>query len=308
MLAASPLRTSSISARTRPRRTRPTKRRAPPLAARRDSDGGRVRSLNDLASLDDDDDAERPGAYAFVNRDGSYNNSIDNLLDEQESAPWVTRAMHWLTALTACGWPPLKGGANASLVEIRRSDLGGCGVFARRAIERHVTVGEYPGVRRSLRDYLDKCERTEGRTQVYGVMCRDLWVLDPTGPEGILRVDSNVLTARSVAFDDSDEDSDEDSDDDSYSYSHSYGTYREGTATPTVSLFGGFGLRCLTRDATIALCNEPRGLHAGEREAGANVGVRELRTGTQVVYTLRDVAEGEELLWDYGESYNREHY
>ena len=75
-----------------------------------------------------------------------------------------------------------------------------------------------------------------------------------------------------------------------------------------MSLFGGFGLRCLTRDATIALCNEPRGLHAGEREAGANVGVRELRTGTQVVYTLRDVAEGEELLWDYGESYNREHY
>ena len=304
MLAASPLGTSSISARVRPWRTRPTKRRAPPLAARRDSDEGRVRSARHLASFDDDDVAERPGAYAFVNRDGSYNNSIDNLLDEQESAPWVTRAMHWLTSLTACGWPPLRGGANASLVEIRRSDLGGCGVFARCAIERHVTVGEYPGVRRSLRDYLHKCERTEGRTQVYAVMCRDLWVLDPTGPEGILRVDSNVLTARSVAFD-SDDDSDDD--DDSYSYSYSYGDYREGTATPTVSLFGGFGMRCLTRDATFALCNEPGG-GAGERELGANVGVRELRTGTQVVYTLRDVAEGEELLWDFGESYNREHY
>ena len=164
-----------------------------------------MRSLRDLASLDDDDVAESPGAYAFVNRDGSYNNSIDNLLDEQESAPWVTRLMHWITSLTACGWPPIRGGANASLVEIRRSHLGGCGVFARRAIERHVTMGEYPGVRRSLRDYLHKCERTEGRTQVYAVMCRDLWVLDPTGPEGILRVDSNVLTARSVAFDDSDD-------------------------------------------------------------------------------------------------------
>ena len=97
-----------------------------------------MRSARHLASFDDDDVAERPGAYAFVNRDGSYNNSIDNLLDEQESAPWVTRAMHWLTSLTACGWPPLRGGANASLVEIRRSDLGGCGVFARCAIERHV--------------------------------------------------------------------------------------------------------------------------------------------------------------------------
>ena len=44
-----------------------------------------------------------------------------------------------------------------------------------------------------------------------------------------------------IVEDDSDDD---DSDDDSYSYSHSYGDYREGTATPTVSLFGGFGLRC----------------------------------------------------------------
>ena len=28
----------------------------------------------------------------------------------------------------------------------------------------------------------------------------------------------------------------------------------------------------------------------------------------QTVYTLRDVRAGEELLWDYGASYDRSHY
>lgn len=37
-------------------------------------------------------------------------------------------------------------------------------------------------------------------------------------------------------------------------------------------------------------------------------GVTELGTGTQVVHTLRDVRGGEELLWDYGMSYDRSHY
>jgi hypothetical protein len=36
--------------------------------------------------------------------------------------------------------------------------------------------------------------------------------------------------------------------------------------------------------------------------------VTELGTGVQTVHTLRDVAAGEELLWDYGASYNRSHY
>jgi hypothetical protein len=125
-------------------------------------------------------------------------------------------------------------------------------------------------------------------------MCRDGWVLDPTGATGVLRTGV---------------------DDDSYGMdddSYSYGAYGAGTATPTVRLgwFGGVFLGSVSRDATMALCNEPGDvdLDSVARALAANVGVQELATGTQVVFTLRDIAEGEELLWDYGESYNREHY
>jgi len=132
-------------------------------------------------------------------------------------------------------------------------------------------------------------------------MCRDGWVLDPTGASGVLR----------TGVDDDSYGMDDDSygmDDDSYSY----GAYGAGTATPTVRLgwFGGVGVGSVSRDATMALCNEPGdvNLDSAARARAANVGVQELATGTQVVFTLRDIAEGEELLWDYGESYNREHY
>ena len=43
--------------------------------------------------------------------DVSYNDYIDDLLDENESISFATRATRWLTALTVCGWPPVKGGA-----------------------------------------------------------------------------------------------------------------------------------------------------------------------------------------------------
>ena len=138
--------------------------------------------------------------------DVSYNDYIDDLLDENESMSFATRATRWLTALTVCGWPPVKGGADVSLVRVLPSTLGGSGVFARRSIGANVTVGEYPGVRRSLADYLAKCERTGGRTEVYSLMCRDGWVLDPTGASGVLGTGVGV---------------DDDSygmDDDSYSY------------------------------------------------------------------------------------------
>ena len=237
-----------------------------------------------MDNMEDDDDDE------------SYNDYIDDLLDENESMSFATRVTRWLTALTVCGWPPVKGGADVSLVRVLPSTLGGSGVFARRSIGANVTVGEYPGVRRSLADYLAKCERTGGRTEVYSLMCRDGWVLDPTGASGVLGTGVGV-------------------DDDSYGMdddSYSYGAYGAGTATPTVRLgwFGGVFLGSVSRDATMELCNEPGdvNLDSASRAEAANVGVQELATGTQVVFTLRDIAEGEELLWDYGESYNREHY
>ena len=96
---------------------------------------------------------------------------------------------------------------------------------------------------------------------------------------------------------------------------------------PTVSLFVPHGLREVWRslflpkdrrgfrvvaDATFSLANEPDGADdaAGDllRERRANIAVREGEAGVQTVYTLRDVCAGEELLWDYGASYDRSHY
>ena len=63
----------------------------------------------------------------------------------------------------------------------------------------------------------------------------------------------------------------------------------------------------LAADATLALTNEPPG-DAEARRRGINCILREVRLGVFEMVTLRDVDMGEELLWDYGPSYNRSHY
>ena len=200
-------------------------------------------------------------------------------------------------------------------------------------------------MRRSLRDYLAKCDRTEGRPQAYGLMCRDGWMLDPTNSDGVLNVgddddddgdgdgggaritDENIGRSESVTDDGIHETLVDD-----------FGVYTGGTSTPMLSLRdvlhgpgitttindsgGGRSLQPAHRrvvkntwrsDATLALANEPDTLTssaAGDRDRAsrANIGVMELRTGTHVVFTLRDVPAGEELLWDYSEDYDRTHY
>ena len=120
-------------------------------------------------------------------------------------------------------------------------------------------------------------------------MCKDGWVLDPTNEFGDVGVGG---------FED-------DRSESSSSASSSSSTI---IASPTVSL----PLNIINRDATLCLANEPDGPDDEDgdllRERNANIGVKEGEIGKQAVYALRAIRKGEELLWDYGASYNREHY
>ena len=91
------------------------------------------------------------------------------------------------------------------------------------------------------------------------------------------------------------------------------GGYAKRLLSRAVTLVGDSVDRVWRSDATLALANEPDTLASGEageadRARRCNIGVMELRLGTYVVFTLRDVAAGEELLWDYGVDYDRSHY
>ena len=269
------------------------------------------------APFGDDDDAR-------VDSEEPYAATIESLLETEAAFPPHQRLWRWLECLSACGW--VQGGADSSRVEVRESTKAGAGVFARTDITRRTALGTYPGVRRSLADYCAKADRTNGRSLAYGLMCRDGWVLDPTDAAGGVAVNGFAAPANDVGGE--------------------RGAYADASLVfgknetpnerdvketrivpPTVSLFVPHGLREVWRslflpkdargfrvvaDATFSLANEPDGADdaAGDllRERRANIAVREGETGVQTVYTLRDVCAGEELLWDYGASYDRSHY
>ena len=173
-------------------------------------------------------------------------------------------------------------------------------------------------------------------------------MIDPTNADGVLGVGLGAVGVGAVGVgvgggaggeEDSGNDSGEDGGEDAAF--GVYGAYMGGTSTPTTSLMDGGGMAGktmekmgmgrggvvgkvwdailkviggpLTCDATLALANEPSSDEWGDagdrdRKRRANIGVTELSTGTQVVFTLRDVKAGDELLWDYGVDYNRSHY
>ena len=269
------------------------------------------------APFGDDDDAR-------VDSEEPYAATIESLLETEAAFPPHQRAWRWLECLSACGW--VQGGADSSRVEVRESTKAGAGVFARTDIRRRTALGTYPGVRRSLADYCAKADRTNGRSLAYGLMCRDGWVLDPTDAAGGVAVRGFAEPANDVggergAYADAS----------SLFGKNETPNERDVKETrivpPTVSLFETHGLREVWRslfspkdrrgfrvvaDATFSLANEPDGADdaAGDllRERRANIAVREGETGVQTVYTLRDVCAGEELLWDYGASYDRSHY
>lgn len=222
----------------------------------------------------------------------SYNDEMDALLMAEAEMSLVQRSLRWVRCLTRCR--PVKGAANTKLLEVRASEYG-AGVFAKVDIRANTSVGVYPGVRRSFQDYLAKCERTDNRPQCYAIMCRDGWVLDPTNDDG------SIAFRAMNRFDFVRQETAE----------VRRGVYQGGDSDPTVSLFGAMpGL--FYADATLALANEPDSVEGQaeelDRAQRANIGITELDTGNQVVHTLKDITAGEELLWDYGSSYDRSHY
>ena len=307
-----------------------------------------------MTLVDDDDDDDDD----FVDPEDTYASTIEALLETESTFPLHERARRWFECLSACRW--VQGGADHTKVEIRKSSHG-AGVFAAVDIKRRTTIGNYPGVRRSLDDFTRKIARTNGRAAAYGLMCRDGWVLDPTdrngdvavtgfasdpkgvpGERGEARVETLaaefvfVGDAGDVVFvgdvgdvgdigDEGTETNDATIDRGSATASprRSIAILSKMTA-PTVSLIpslakpGGAFLKNPrfaernTADATFCLANEPDGPNDEEgdllRERKANIAVCEGGVGWQAVYTLRDVRAGEELLWDYGANYNREHY
>lgn len=284
------------------------------------------------APFGDDDDAR-------VDSEEPYAATIESLLETEAAFPPHRRAWRWLECLSACGW--VQGGADSSRVEVRESTKAGAGVFARTDIRRRTALGTYPGVRRSLADYCAKADRTNGRSLAYGLMCRDGWVLDPTDAGGGVAVRGFAEPANDVggergAYSYAPAGFSLFGKKNAFPVSETgFRNERNANETnetrivpPTVSLFVPHGLREVWRslcvavksergfrvvaDATFSLANEPDGADdaAGDlrRERRANIAVREGEAGVQTVYTLRDVRAGEELLWDYGASYDRSHY
>ena len=218
--------------------------------------------------------------------DETYGATIETILVTEAAYPPFKRMTRWVKCLSACA--PVVGGCDFRFVEVKSSKHG-AGVFAKTDIPRRTVLGNYPGVRRSLSGYTKKAERTNGKVLSYGLMCKDGWVLDPTNEFGEVGVGG---------FED-------DRSESSSSASSSSSTI---IASPTVSL----PLNIINRDATLCLANEPDGPDDEDgdllRERNANIGVKEGEIGKQAVYALRAIRKGEELLWDYGASYNREHY
>tara|TARA_B110000503_G_scaffold137092_1_gene220667 strand:- start:348 stop:1232 length:885 start_codon:yes stop_codon:yes gene_type:complete len=232
--------------------------------------------------------------------DDTYGTTIETLLELEASYPAIKRMTRWVSCLAACDL--VVGGCDGRFVKIGESKHG-AGVFAVTDIPRRQVLGNYPGVRRSLKDYTEKAERTDGKVLSYGLMCKDGWVLDPTNASGDVDV---------VGFDgDRNTEGESMLSSTSGSTSGTSGSASSSTtstiASPTVSL-----PFMTSRDASLCLANEPDGpdTEAGDllRERNANIGVKEGEVGKQAVYALRAIRKGEELLWDYGASYNREHY
>ena len=268
----------------------------------------RPRAARGDAPFGDHDDA-------CVDSEEPYEVTIESLLEAEAAFPPHRRARRGLECLSACGW--VQGGADSSRVAIGASPTSGAGLFARIDIKRRTTLGNYPGVRRSLADYCAKADRTNGRSLAYGLMCRDGWVLDPTDADGFVSVRGfakhpNDVGGERGAYEDV-------APNDASDVSRELNALGERRVVPpTVSLvprewlFARAARFGLVADATFCLANEPDGGDdaAGDlaRERRANIAVREGETGVQAVYTLRDVRAGEELLWDYGGSYDRSHY
>ena len=143
----------------------------------RDSTASSVGTFDGASSVPWNDGLQEMQHGMFATSGQKQSGRIATQLTMLQRMPWS----RWMDSFSASPW--IHGSVDTNLLEIKDGPRGR-GVFAIKAISNATVVGQYPGVRRSPEDFEAKNDQAEGRAQYYALMCRDGWLLDPTGADG----------------------------------------------------------------------------------------------------------------------------